>query len=55
MLMIEVNLYIVIDFYLYNLCSNTMEQFETHTHIAKKTKCFTQSLKGYISKVTNTS
>jgi hypothetical protein len=36
MLMIEVNLYIVIDFYLYNHCSNTMEQFETRTHIAKK-------------------
>ncbi len=38
MLMIEVNLYIVIDFYLYIHHSNTMEQFETHTHIAKKKK-----------------
>lgn len=41
MLMLEVNLYIVTNFYLYNHHFDTMEQFETHTHthIGEK-KCF---------------
>lgn len=40
MLMLEVNLYIVTNFYLYNHHFDTMEQFETHTHTYWRKKMF---------------